>query len=78
VLLTMYVLGVPVFGFLAWAFSGAGYVGQLDDRHSRRLLSVVAGFLWPLILVGMAQLVGIRLLVKFSRARQSKRLSSTG
>jgi len=45
-------------------------MGEFDDRHFRRLLSVVAGALWPLGLVGVDQLLGVWILGTFSQARQ--------
>jgi hypothetical protein len=77
VLGALYLLGVPVFAFLAWVFSVATHDGKLDDRHSRRLISVLAGVMWPLVLVGIAQLPGLWAVATFSRARrleQAKRI----
>lgn len=66
----MYLMGVPVFAFLAWMFSEAVHVGDLDDRPSRRLVSVLAGVLWPVVLVGVAQMLGVWTLARFSQARR--------
>ena len=54
----LYLIGVPVFAFLAWVFSVATHDGKLDDRHSRRLISVLLG-LWAV--------------ATFSRARRLQR-----
>lgn len=66
----LYLVGVPLFGFLAWVFSDAAHAGGTDDRTFRRLLSAVTGALWPLILVGVAQLGVVWLLANLSRARR--------
>jgi hypothetical protein len=64
----MYLTGVPVFAFLAWVFSEAVHVDNLDDRPSRRLISVLAGIVWPVVLVGVAQLLGVWMLARLSQA----------
>ena len=66
----LYLVGVPVFAFLAWTFSEAVHVAQVDDRHSRQLLSVLAGALWPVMLVGVAQMLGVWMLARLSQARR--------
>jgi hypothetical protein len=68
VLGALYLMGVPVFAFLAWVFSEAVHVGSSDDRPSRRLTSVLAGVLWPVMLVGFIQILGVWALARFSRA----------
>jgi cation transporter-like permease len=68
VLGALYLMGVPVFAFLAWVFSEALHVGEPDDRPSRRLISVLAGVLWPVMLVGVAQMLGVWALARLSRA----------
>jgi hypothetical protein len=70
VLGALYLLGVPVFAFLAWVFSVAAHDGKLDGRHSRRLISVLTGVLWPVVLVGIAQMLGLWAVATFSRARR--------
>jgi hypothetical protein len=72
VLGAMYLVGVPVFAFIAWIFSEALHVAQVDDRPSRRLLSVLAGVLWPVMLVGVAQMLGVWMLARLSQARRPK------
>lgn len=64
----LYLVGIPVFAFLAWVFSEAVHVGERDDRASRRLFSVLAGMLWPVVLVGVAQMLGVWALARVSRA----------
>ena len=66
----LYLTGVPVFAFLAWVFSEALHVGELDDRPSRRLFSVLAGVLWPVVLVGVAQMLFVWALARSSQARR--------
>ncbi len=68
----LYLMGVPVFAFLAWVFAEAVHDSNLDDRHSRRLVSVLAGVLWPVVLVGVAQMLGVWMLARFSQARRLK------
>ena len=68
-LFSMYALGVPVFGFLAWIFSEAVHVGKVDDRRSRGLVSMLAGALWPVMLVGVAQMLGMWILARLSQKR---------
>ena len=70
VLGALYLVGVPLFAFLAWVFSEALHAGELDDRHFRHLLSVLAGALWPLMLVGVGQMLGVWIIGKVSRARR--------
>lgn len=70
----LYLVGVPVFIFLAWVFSEAVHVSESDDRSSRKLVSVLAGALWPVLLVGVAQLLGLRILARLSRARAERSL----
>jgi hypothetical protein len=49
-------------------FSEAVHVSNLDDRASRRLISVLAGILWPVVLVGVAQMLGVWMLARLSQA----------
>lgn len=63
-LFAMYVLGVPLSGFLAWVFSGAFHTADIEGRHFRRVLSAVAGFLWPLLLAGVVQMLAVLALVR--------------
>ena len=69
-LFSMYALAVPVFGFLAWIFSEAVHFGTVDDRRSRALTSMLAGALWPVMLVGVAQMLGVWSLARLSQARR--------
>ena len=66
-----YLTGVPAFAFLAWVFSEALRVGDLDDYSSRRRFSVLAGVLWPVVLVGVAQMLFVSALARSSQARRS-------
>ena len=66
----LYLVGVPVFALLAWIFSEAVHVAQVVDRHSRQLLSVLAGALWPVMLVGVAQMLGVWMLARLSQSRR--------
>jgi hypothetical protein len=68
VLGALYLMGVPVFAFLAWVFSEAVHVGNSDDRPSRRLTSVLAGVLWPVMLVGLIQMLGVWTLTRQGQA----------
>jgi hypothetical protein len=72
VLGALYLMGVPVFAFLAWVFAEAVHDSNLDDRPSPRLVSVLAGVLWPVVLVGVAQMLGVWVLARFSQARRLK------
>ena len=73
VLGALYLMGVPVFAFLAWVFSEAVHVSDLADRPSRRLVSVLAGVLWPVVLVGVAQMLTVWILARLSQARRLER-----
>ena len=66
----LYLIGVAVFAFLAWVFSEAANVGESDDRPSRCLLSVLAGVLWPVVLVGIGQMLFVWVLARSSQARR--------
>lgn len=70
----LYLIGIPMFVLLAWVFSEAVHVREFDDRNSRRLASVLAGALWPVVLIGVAQLVGLRILARLIRARTERSL----
>ena len=72
VLGALYLMGIPVFAFLAWVFAEAVHDSNLDDRPSPRLVSVLAGVLWPVVLVGVAQMLGVWVLARFSQARRLK------
>lgn len=63
-LFAMYLLGVPPSGLLAWVFSGAFHTADVEGRHVRRALSAIAGFLWPLLLAGVVQMLAVLALLR--------------
>ncbi|WP_131536147.1 hypothetical protein [Mycolicibacterium aromaticivorans] len=63
-LLYLYLIGVPLFIFLTRVFSEAFDAGETVRAHVRLPLIVAAGFLWPVLLVGVAQIQVLRLRAK--------------
>lgn len=55
-LLYLYLTGIPLFMFLAWVFSDSLHAGEDVRERSRIPLIITAGALWPVLLVGVAQL----------------------
>jgi hypothetical protein len=64
VLLYLYVTGMPLFTFLAWVLSEAFDLGCAMRDRIRVPLIVLAGALWPVLLVGVAQLQAVRIRAK--------------
>ena len=52
----LYLVGMPLFTFLAWAFSEAFRAGEGVRTRVRVPLIIAAGVLWPVLLVGIAQM----------------------
>ena len=52
----LYLTGMPLFIFLAWAFSAAFQPRDAVPARVRVPLLVAAGVLWPVLLIGIAQL----------------------
>ena len=52
----LYLAGMPLFTFLAWVFSEAFHPGEAVRARVRGPLIIAAGILWPVLLVGVAQL----------------------
>ncbi|WP_431238466.1 hypothetical protein ACQ86B_00630 [Mycolicibacterium aichiense] len=63
-LLYLYLTGIPLFVFLARVFSDAFDAGETVRAHVRVPLIIAAGFLWPVLLVGVAQIQVLRLRAK--------------
>jgi hypothetical protein len=61
VLVYLYAAGAPLFAFLAWVFSEAFRTGEAVDRRIRVPLIMAAGALWPLLLLGVAQIQAVRI-----------------
>jgi hypothetical protein len=64
VLAYLYVTGMPLFTFLAWVFSDAFHAGEAVRDRIRIPLIVASGLLWPVLLVGVAQIQVVRLRAK--------------
>ncbi|MBB3601455.1 hypothetical protein FHT40_001088 [Mycolicibacterium sp. BK556] len=63
-LVLLYVTGMPLFIFLAWVFSEAFHAGETVRDRVRFPLIVASGLLWPVLLVGVAQIQAVRLRAK--------------
>lgn len=63
-LLYLYLTGMPLFVFLAWVFSEAFHPGEAVRNRVRLPLIVAAGILWPVLLVGVAQIQVMRMRAK--------------
>lgn len=55
-LVYLYVTGMPLFTFLAWVFSDACQSGDRQPDRVRVPLIVASGLLWPVLLIGVAQI----------------------
>ncbi|WP_158423564.1 hypothetical protein [Mycobacterium sp. EPa45] len=55
-LLYLYLAGMPLFVFLAGVFSDAFHAGEAVRNRVRVPLIITAGILWPVLLVGVAQI----------------------
>jgi hypothetical protein len=64
VLLYLYLTGMPLFVFLAWVFSEAFHPGEAVRNGIRLPLIAAAGLLWPVLLVGVAQIQVMRIRAK--------------
>ena len=60
----LYATGIPLFMFLAAVFSDAHNPGQAIDSRVRFSLIVVSGLMWPLLLLGVAQIQALRIRAK--------------
>ena len=63
-LIYLYATGVPLFTFLAWVFSEAFPAGETVRDRIRLPLIVTSGLLWPVLLVGVAQIQVMRIRAK--------------
>ncbi|MCV7347722.1 hypothetical protein [Mycolicibacterium rhodesiae] len=63
-LLYLYLTGTPLFAFLAWVFSEAFHPGDVVRARVRLPLILTAGMLWPVLLVGVAQIQVMRMRAK--------------
>ena len=52
----LYLTGMPLFSFLAFTFSDAFHRGEAVRLRVRLPLTIIAGILWPVLLVGIAQI----------------------
>lgn len=68
-LLYLYLTGIPLFMFLAWVFSDSLHAGEDVRERSRIPLIITAGVLWPVLLVGVAQLTVIVIQAKVLNAQ---------
>jgi hypothetical protein len=64
VLINLYVTGMPLFVFLAWLFSDAFSAGEAVRGRVRIPLIVVSGLLWPVVVIGVAQIQMVQILAK--------------
>jgi hypothetical protein len=64
VLVYLYVTGMPLFVFLAWLFSEAFNAGDTVRGRIRIPLIMVSGLLWPVVMIGVAQIEMVRILAK--------------
>jgi hypothetical protein len=64
VLVYLYITGIPLFTFLAWVFSDAAEAGEKVKDRVRFPLIALAGLLWPVLLLGVAQIQVMRLRAK--------------
>ncbi|WP_179474085.1 hypothetical protein [Mycolicibacterium vinylchloridicum] len=60
-LVYLYATGMPLFMFLAWVFSEAFHAGEAVRDRIRIALIVASGLLWPVLLVGVAQIQAVRI-----------------
>ncbi|EHB57607.1 hypothetical protein MycrhDRAFT_0042 [Mycolicibacterium rhodesiae JS60] len=63
-LVYLYATGMPLFMFLAWVFSEAFHAGEAVRDRIRIPLIVASGLLWPVLLVGVAQIQAVRIRAK--------------
>jgi hypothetical protein len=67
VLFYLYLIGMPLFAFLAWVFSEAFHAGETVRDRVRLPLVVASGLLWPVLLVGVAQIQAVRIRAKLMK-----------
>lgn len=67
-LIYLYVTGMPLFTFLTWVFSEAFHAGETVRDRIRIPLIVASGLLWPVLLVGVAQIQVVRIRAKLLAA----------
>ncbi len=60
----LYLTGMPLFTFLAWVFSEASHAGETVRDRVRVPLVVASGLLWPVLLLGVAQIQVVRIRAK--------------
>lgn len=60
----LYLTGMPLFVFLAWVFSEAFNAGETVHDRVRIPLIVASGVLWPVLVVGVAQIQVMRIRAK--------------
>ena len=60
----LYLTGMPFFTFLTWVFSEAFHAGETVRDRVRVPLVVASGLLWPVLLLGVAQIQVVRLRAK--------------
>jgi len=69
----VYLSGVAVVALGAWVFSDAVRTGEPISVVAQALWAVVAGILWPVVLLGLAQLLVLRVVVKRLKPASSER-----
>lgn len=60
----LYATGMPLFTFLAWVFSDAAHAGETVRDRVRIPLVLASGLLWPVLLLGVAQIQAVRIRAK--------------
>jgi hypothetical protein len=60
----LYVTGMPLFTFLAWVFSDTFHAGEAGRGRVRIPLVLASGLLWPVLLLGVAQIQAVRIRAK--------------
>ena len=74
-LVWLYSTGMPVFTFLAWAFPEAPHAGETVRVRVRIPLIVASGLLWPVLVVGVAQIQVVRIRAKLLEPRYAHGLT---
>lgn len=67
-LVCLYATGVPLFTFLSWIYLDAFSTGNAPDRGFRGPIALLAGAVWPVLLVGVAYLRISAIRAKFLEA----------
>ncbi|MCV7176649.1 hypothetical protein [Mycolicibacterium sphagni] len=60
----LYLTGMPLATFLVWVFSEAFRAGEAVRDRVRFPLIVASGLLWPVLLLGVAQIQLLRIRAK--------------